>query len=391
MNAAIRAAVEDAGLSPGPCRTSSIARSTRTSASAADVTTLATIPRRPARRPPISSRAWPASSPDCPSRPGCSTPSAQGRLRVEYGTLDGSLVSSGEVLATVRGPVRDLLTAERTALNLLGHLSGIATLTQRWVEAVRGTGAADPRHPQDDARSARAREVRRALRRRREPPDVAVGRRARQGQPRRGGRGGRRAFALVRAAYPDIAARGRGRHDRAGPRGHRRGRRPGPARQHDAGHDGRGSRLRPRARRSARGIRRPDARPGPRRRRDRRRLPLGRRADALRARCSTSASTFTKQEGTDVLLAIDIGNTNTVLGVFDGDRLDASWRDQDRCAQHRRRVGAHVPWLARRSRGRLRSRPARPSRPRCANCGRCWRATTRASRPSSSSRVYGPA
>ena len=41
----------------------------------------------------------------------------------------------------MRGPVRDLLTAERTALNLLGHLSGIATLTRRWVDAVDGTGA----------------------------------------------------------------------------------------------------------------------------------------------------------------------------------------------------------------------------------------------------------
>jgi nicotinate-nucleotide pyrophosphorylase (carboxylating) len=65
----------------------------------------------------------------------------QGRLRVELGTADGARVSPGEVLATVRGPVRDLLTAERTALNLLGHLSGIATLTRRWVDAVEGTGA----------------------------------------------------------------------------------------------------------------------------------------------------------------------------------------------------------------------------------------------------------
>jgi nicotinate-nucleotide pyrophosphorylase (carboxylating) len=65
----------------------------------------------------------------------------QGRLRVEFGTADGARVSAGEVLATVRGPVRDLLTAERTALNLIGHLSGIATLTRQWVDAVAGTGA----------------------------------------------------------------------------------------------------------------------------------------------------------------------------------------------------------------------------------------------------------
>jgi nicotinate-nucleotide pyrophosphorylase (carboxylating) len=67
---------------------------------------------------------------------------SQGRLRVEFGTHDGARVTVGEVLATVRGPVRDILTAERTALNLLGHLSGIATLTRAWVDAVAGTGAA---------------------------------------------------------------------------------------------------------------------------------------------------------------------------------------------------------------------------------------------------------
>ena len=65
----------------------------------------------------------------------------QGRVVVEFGSADGARVSAGEVVATVRGPVRDLLTAERTALNLLGHLSGVATLTRRWVDAVAGTGA----------------------------------------------------------------------------------------------------------------------------------------------------------------------------------------------------------------------------------------------------------
>jgi nicotinate-nucleotide pyrophosphorylase (carboxylating) len=41
----------------------------------------------------------------------------------------------------LRGPVRGLLTAERTALNLLCHLSGVATLTSAWVDAIAGTGA----------------------------------------------------------------------------------------------------------------------------------------------------------------------------------------------------------------------------------------------------------
>jgi nicotinate-nucleotide pyrophosphorylase (carboxylating) len=65
----------------------------------------------------------------------------QGRVQIEFGSADGAHVDPDEVLATVRGPMRDLLTAERTALNFLGHLSGVASLTRRWVDAVDGTGA----------------------------------------------------------------------------------------------------------------------------------------------------------------------------------------------------------------------------------------------------------
>ncbi len=66
---------------------------------------------------------------------------SSGRVSVEFGGADGARVTPGEVLATVRGPLRDILTAERTALNFLGHLSGVATLTRRWVDAVEGTPA----------------------------------------------------------------------------------------------------------------------------------------------------------------------------------------------------------------------------------------------------------
>lgn len=54
---------------------------------------------------------------------------------------DGAQVEAGTVLATVSGPARDLLGAERTALNMLQHLSGIATLARRYVDAIAGTGA----------------------------------------------------------------------------------------------------------------------------------------------------------------------------------------------------------------------------------------------------------
>jgi nicotinate-nucleotide pyrophosphorylase (carboxylating) len=55
---------------------------------------------------------------------------------------DGDPAVPGRSALTVTGPARSLLTAERTALNLISHLSGVASLTRRWVEAVDGTGAA---------------------------------------------------------------------------------------------------------------------------------------------------------------------------------------------------------------------------------------------------------
>ncbi len=60
-----------------------------------------------------------------------------------YGVVgsDGQDAVAGEPVLEVRGAVRDLLTAERSALNLLCHLSGVATLTREWVDAVAGTGA----------------------------------------------------------------------------------------------------------------------------------------------------------------------------------------------------------------------------------------------------------
>ena len=55
---------------------------------------------------------------------------------------DGDRVEPGTEVLRVTGPVRGLLTAERTALNLLCHLSGVATATRAWADAIAGTGAA---------------------------------------------------------------------------------------------------------------------------------------------------------------------------------------------------------------------------------------------------------
>lgn len=54
---------------------------------------------------------------------------------------DGSHVGPGDVVMTVAGPVADLLTAERTALNFASHLSGVATATASWVAALEGARA----------------------------------------------------------------------------------------------------------------------------------------------------------------------------------------------------------------------------------------------------------
>ncbi len=65
------------------------------------------------------------------------------RHGVEWKTtrLDGAHIEAGGVIATVRGSARGALAAERTALNFLQRLSGIATLTRRYCEAVQGTRA----------------------------------------------------------------------------------------------------------------------------------------------------------------------------------------------------------------------------------------------------------
>lgn len=66
---------------------------------------------------------------------------ADSRLQVDVRAHEGSAFAAGETLATVAGPARGALTAERVALNLVQRMCGIATLTERFVSAVEGTGA----------------------------------------------------------------------------------------------------------------------------------------------------------------------------------------------------------------------------------------------------------
>ena len=74
----------------------------------------------------------------CPAVPSATVPEAP---TVAWRRCDGDRFAAGDVLATVAGPARALLTGERVALNLLQRLSGVATLTRRFVDAVAGTSA----------------------------------------------------------------------------------------------------------------------------------------------------------------------------------------------------------------------------------------------------------
>jgi nicotinate-nucleotide pyrophosphorylase (carboxylating) len=65
----------------------------------------------------------------------------EAELHITLDAHDGAQLQPGERLLSIEGPLRGLLTGERTALNFLGRLSGIATLTRRFAEAVAGSNA----------------------------------------------------------------------------------------------------------------------------------------------------------------------------------------------------------------------------------------------------------
>lgn len=91
---------------------------------------------------PSPAPATPAPSPAAaPAPPPAPAPgSGVAPVRVSFLAADGQEARPGAPVLRVEGPVRTLLTAERTALNLLTHTSGVATLTRAFADALRGTG-----------------------------------------------------------------------------------------------------------------------------------------------------------------------------------------------------------------------------------------------------------
>ena len=189
-----------------------------------------------------------------------------------------------------------LLTAERTALNLLCHLSGVATLTRRWAEALHGTPATvrDTRKTTPGLRVLEKYAVRcgGGANHRMGLSDMAL---VKDNHVVAAG-GVAEAYRLVKSLEASIPVEIEVDSARRARRGDRRRRRRGAARQLRPRPDARGRRLprRTRARGAARGERRAHAGGRPRRRRDRRRLHRRRRAHPLGPQSSTSAWIFTR-------------------------------------------------------------------------------------------------
>jgi nicotinate-nucleotide pyrophosphorylase (carboxylating) len=103
-----------------------------------DVTSVATVPADQRGILDLVARA-PGVVAGAPIAAAVLSRASQGRVTCTW-IDDGSRVAPGDVIVTATGPTRDLLLAERTALNLLCHLSGIATATRQWVDALGDTG-----------------------------------------------------------------------------------------------------------------------------------------------------------------------------------------------------------------------------------------------------------
>ena len=129
--------------------------------------------------------------------------------------FDGVRLRKGQSVAVIVHNARVILSCERVILNIMQRMSGIATLTRHYVDAVAGTKTVDSRHAQNRARPARARQIGGALRRRHQSPARPERRHSDQEQSHCAG-GRRRARAGAGAAQPSRLADDRDRSALAG-------------------------------------------------------------------------------------------------------------------------------------------------------------------------------
>jgi nicotinate-nucleotide pyrophosphorylase (carboxylating) len=136
----IEGLLRESGLDPDAVRTLVRRALAEDLAGGVDVTSEATVPRKQRSRMHLVARSAGIAA-GIPVAAQVFLEAAKGRVELDLAANDGDTVQPGSTLLAITGPTRDLLLAERTALNLLCHLSGIATLTRRWVDTIQGTGA----------------------------------------------------------------------------------------------------------------------------------------------------------------------------------------------------------------------------------------------------------
>jgi nicotinate-nucleotide pyrophosphorylase (carboxylating) len=103
-----------------------------------DVTSQAVIGRREAGRGKVISKASGVLAGTAVAKLVFET--VDKKVKVKVKMQDGALITKGKVILEISGPARSILAAERTALNFLQRMSGIATLTREFVDKVKGTG-----------------------------------------------------------------------------------------------------------------------------------------------------------------------------------------------------------------------------------------------------------
>jgi len=132
--------ITGAGLDPGDIERFARATVAEDLLGGVDVTSVATIPHDQTGVADIVARS-PGVLAGLPVAAAVFYVTSDGAAEIEMRCADGDGVDVGVVVMSVSGRTRALLTAERSALNIACHLSGVATQTRRWVEAVSGTKA----------------------------------------------------------------------------------------------------------------------------------------------------------------------------------------------------------------------------------------------------------
>ena len=138
LSSPIKAALVQAGLDPGYVENLILATIAEDLDGGVDVTSAATVPVDQRSTVDLVARGVGVAA-GIPVAAAVFDVVSQGDAASTTVVSDGDRVAHGVVLLTATGRTRDLLTAERTALNLLCHLSGVATATAAWADAFAGT------------------------------------------------------------------------------------------------------------------------------------------------------------------------------------------------------------------------------------------------------------